>query len=213
MELNNLQSIEIAEIHTALSKAQSDIPTLFVDSSGYSGKYVSLPGIIAHIRKPLTDNGLSYTQEINEFDGKYFLITTLRHSSGQWIRCKSPLFLPSRDEIPSNKDYNQECGKAISYMRRYSLESLLGLKGDKDDFDNDDGNSNKNTSRSTSEPRKESKVSITEVQIDDLIERLKQYNDEDSDLLYRTILQKCSVKDLEFLSEKQYHFVISKILN
>ena len=79
--------------------------------------------------------------------------------------------------------------------------------------EDDDGNSNKNTSRSTSEPRKESKVSITEVQIDDLIERLKQYNDEDSDLLYRTILQKCSVKDLEFLSEKQYHFVISKILN
>lgn len=129
------QSSQVNELHEALCKAQADMPPLFVDSSGYTGKYVSLPGILAHIQKPLTDNGLSFTQEITEITNKPYIITTLRHSSGQWTRAKSPIFFPKRDEIPNNKDYNQECGKAISYMRRYALESLVGLKGDVQDYD------------------------------------------------------------------------------
>lgn len=128
-------SADLADIHTALSNAQATMKPLVVDTSGYTGKYVSLPAIIAHIQKPLTDNELSYTQEINEVNGRYYLLTTLRHSSGQWINAKSPLFFPTRSELPSNKDFNQECGKAIAYMRRYALESMLGLKGDTNDYD------------------------------------------------------------------------------
>jgi len=199
VDIFELQSAEVIEIHAALSKSQADMPTLLVDSSGYSGKYVSLPGIIAHIRKPLTDNGLSYTQEINEFDGKYFLITTLRHSSGQWIRCKAPLFLPVRDEIPSNKDYNQECGKAISYMRRYSLESLLGLKGDKDDFDND-ANDVKKQPAQQAQPVKQL---IRGDQVKALIEAIG----DDSELI-DLILKTTKVSDLSKMSEKQYYFVL-----
>ena len=129
------QSKDTTSIQTALCAAQSQMPSLFVDSSGYTGKYVSLPGIIAHIQKPLTSNGLCYTQEITELNNFPYVITTLRHESGEWIRSKTPLFFPKREEVPNNKDYNQECGKAISYMRRYALESIIGLKADRDDFD------------------------------------------------------------------------------
>jgi len=129
------QSKDLDQLHEALCGAQGSMPALVTDSSGYTGKFASLPAIIAHIQMPLFKNGLCFTQEITECSGKTYIITTLRHMSGQWTRSKTPVYMPSRNEIPDKKDFNQECGKAISYMRRYALESILGIKADRDDYD------------------------------------------------------------------------------
>lgn len=128
------QSDTVASLHDALCAAQMEMPPLVADSTGYNFKYSDLPAIINHIKSTLGKNGLCYTQEITDISNKTYVITTLRHSSGEWTRAKTPIFFPQRGE--STKDYNQECGKAISYMRRYALESILGIKGDdKLDYD------------------------------------------------------------------------------
>jgi hypothetical protein len=130
-----LQSKECNELNAALSKFQGDLPTVFTDDSGFKGKFLSFPGIVKHVKGHLKENCLSFTQDITEINLRLYVITTLRHASGQWHRAKSPVYLPKRDEIKSGQDYNQECGKAISYMRRYALESILGIKGDSSDYD------------------------------------------------------------------------------
>lgn len=129
------QSEDIANLHASLVQVKLQMKPLFTDSSGYTGKYASYPAIAEHIREPLGENGLCFTQELTEIDDKLYVLTTLRHESGQWIRSKTRILLPKREEIANNKDYNQECGKAITYMRRYALECMMGIKADKEDFD------------------------------------------------------------------------------
>ena len=131
-----IHSKEIDQLSAALVELQGTLPPLGMDASGYNFKYASYPSIKAHLQKYLYACGLSVEQPIVWMDNKPFIITYVRHSSGQWMRDKAPLFLPTRSEIPNNKDYNQELGKAITYMRRYALESIFGIKaGKEEDYD------------------------------------------------------------------------------
>ena len=52
------------------------------------------------------------------------LVTTLWHSSGQWISSEYPLPSSGRP---------QEIGSAITYARRYSLSAIVGNSADEDD--------------------------------------------------------------------------------
>jgi hypothetical protein len=77
-------------------------------------------------RKPLSDAGLSYTQ----FPTDGSLTTVLMHESGEFIHGSMPIHA-KKEKDP------QAYGSAITYARRYSLASVLGLAvGDEDD----DGN-------------------------------------------------------------------------
>lgn len=54
------------------------------------------------------------------------LVATLHHpSSGQWIKACLPLCNPKND--------SQGIGSSITYMRRYSINSMLGLTSEDDD--------------------------------------------------------------------------------
>jgi ERF superfamily len=139
------RSQEIAALVGALSLAQAAIVapernrTVNVqprDQSkpSYSFAYATLNRIIEVIRKPLTDNGLWFTQIMKEDSGTYILDTRLMHSSGQWIACQTPL-------IWDGNGGNQQFGSALTFMRRYSLTSLLGIAAEEDDDANvADGN-------------------------------------------------------------------------
>ncbi len=99
----------------------------------YEFKYATLDTIIDAIRKPLADNGLSFTQVMTIDEGKPRLITRLMHESGECIESMSPILCSSMG--------NQEFGSALSYMRRYALSSLLGIATQEDDDANiDSGN-------------------------------------------------------------------------
>ncbi len=92
---------------------------------GYSFKYAPLDTIIEHVRKPLTDNGLWFIQPLQQENGKYQLCTLLFHTSGQYVRSEHPLLTEGGG--------NQAFGSALTYMRRYSLEAILGLAAQDDD--------------------------------------------------------------------------------
>jgi hypothetical protein len=79
---------------------------------------------VEQVRKPLADQGLSYTQIVQQTETGITLVTLLMHKSGQWISGNYPL--------PKGLD-SQDMGKAITYARRYSLCAILGIAAEDDD--------------------------------------------------------------------------------
>lgn len=127
------KSETIKELASALSKFQNQVPKIELDKevevqtkSGakYKFKYATFSNILEKIRSPLSENGLSFSQLVNA-DGS--VTTLLMHSSGEWL---------SSNLIITGEKTPQAIGSAITYNKRYSLTSILGICGDEDD----DGN-------------------------------------------------------------------------
>lgn len=125
-----LQSVQINELASALSKAQGEITPAIKDSSNpfFKSKYADLASVWQACKDPLSKHGLAVIQAMDYKDGQLMLITTLAHSSGQWVRS----FMP----VVTEKNNAQGLGSAITYMRRYSLSAIVGITCDEDD----DGN-------------------------------------------------------------------------
>lgn len=128
------KSEQINELSTALAKAQSEIRGAVKDDTNphYKMKYASLASVWDACRKPLSDNGLSVTQvtDINP-QGEVVLLTTLHHSSGQYLGGAYPL-RPVKDDP-------QGMGSALTYARRYTLASLVGVAPEDDDGEGSTG--------------------------------------------------------------------------
>lgn len=122
------QSESINELALAVSKAQAVILAAKKDSDNpfFKSSYADLASVWEACRKPLTDNGLCVIQTTSpECDGRVMIITTLAHSSGQWVRGKLA--------IKPVKDDPQSLGSAITYGRRYALAAITGVAPDDDD--------------------------------------------------------------------------------
>jgi len=126
------ESDKTEQICTALSKAQGEFPKITTNRSNnfLFNKYTDLDMIMRTIRKALSDNGLSITQQTKLTDDKTVLITTLRHKSAQYIQTRSRI-LPSRNDI-------QTYASAIKAMKRHDIMGLLNITI-VDDYDDDDG--------------------------------------------------------------------------
>lgn len=131
----------IDQLVAALAKAQAGMKSVTrdrevevkTDRGGYKFKYATLDAIIDHVRKPLTDNGLWFTQTLTNGGEKYKLVTTLLHVSGQTLVSETPLLV--------ERTGNQAFGSSLTYMRRYALSAMLGICADDDDDANAaDGN-------------------------------------------------------------------------
>ena len=110
----------------ALSQAQAAMKSASFDRTNphFKSKYASLASVVDTIRKPLADNGLSYTQTTEIRDGSLILVTTLRHISGETVKSEYPLPAQSKP---------QELGSALTYARRYSLSAIVCIAADDDD--------------------------------------------------------------------------------
>jgi ERF superfamily len=132
------RSNSIMELAKALSKFQKTVSNPKYDAKNpqYSSKYATLGNVINTVREPLTENGLSFMQEpyVTE-DGLHVGVTTLlMHESGEFIESQ-PLILPAFKMGKGGvKVYDaQSAGIAISYGRRYSLSSILGISSEEDE--------------------------------------------------------------------------------
>lgn len=110
----------------ALANFQQEVPVIFKDAQAYGYKYADLPEILKVINPLLKSNGLGFTQPL---EGNQIRTIIFHIESGETIQ--------SLTEIPANvslKGMNefQVLGSAITYLRRYSLSSILGLVTDKD---------------------------------------------------------------------------------
>jgi hypothetical protein len=122
-----MQSDNIAELAAALSKAQGEITGALKDSSNpfFKSKYADLASCWDACRKQLAANGLSVIQTTEPTDAGLMLVTTLAHSSGQWVRGLMPVL--TKDNSP------QAQGSGLTYARRYALAAIVGLAQIDDD--------------------------------------------------------------------------------
>lgn len=122
-----LQSPQINELATALSKAQFSIENATLDATNphFKSSYATLTSIREAVKKPLADNGLAVAQSPTMIDGKEVLVTTLMHSSGQWLR--------SYTSVKAEKTSPQAYGAALTYARRYALAAITGVAVEDDD--------------------------------------------------------------------------------
>ena len=126
MEMN--KSGLAKELVTALVGFQSSISSVPKSTKGYNYKYSDLATVWDSIRKPLADNGLAVVQTTRNLDDLTpVVITTLMHTSGQWIEGELAI-------KPTKMDA-QGVGSVISYARRYSLMSILGIAAAGEDDD------------------------------------------------------------------------------
>ncbi len=128
-----LKSIEQKELFAAMAKAQSEMPIATKSSVNpfFKSNYASFSDIVKASRPVLSKNGLSVSQNIIEREnGQKYLYTILMHASGQ--------FLASRLKIIPQKPDIQEFGKYVSYIKRYTYASIVGVADAQED---DDGES------------------------------------------------------------------------
>lgn len=127
--MNELQSESIKNIAAALAKAQGEMGKAVKDGTNphFRSKFASLDAVIDASREALTSNGIAVVQNgIMSATSAPLLVCTLLHTSGEWIRGFYPL-------TPAKQNDPQALGSAMTYMRRYSLSSMVGISQSDDD--------------------------------------------------------------------------------
>ena len=120
-------SDSITNLATALAKAQSEIRPAIFDSTNphFRSKYASLTAVMEACRDALSKNQIAVVQGAAVVDGAVAVTTLLLHASGEYI--SDELTMPFSQATP------QQIGSSLSYCRRYSLASLVGITADDDD--------------------------------------------------------------------------------
>ncbi len=133
-----------------LMKAKAEMDTVKKDSTNpfHKSSYASLGAYIEASEQHLTKNGLILVQAVNGTFSQPMIIATLLHpESGQWIKSYMPILNPKND--------SQGLGASVTYMRRYSIATLLGLVAEDDDGETASGRGkfDKGPKKATTEPQ------------------------------------------------------------
>src|ERR1700720_4191996 len=136
----------IGAIAAALAKAQIElanpeksltatIRSPFPREGDRSFRYASLSSGLDLVRKSLGRHEIATVQttSIDEAAGLIRLITTLAHSSGEWVSSDWPVCFASKTPPPHGM------GAPLPSPRRYALFTLVGIAGE-DDLDAPDLN-------------------------------------------------------------------------
>lgn len=114
------------KLFKALADFQQEVPAIYEGSTGYGYKYADLKQILDVINPILKKHKLGFTQLLNNSS----LETIVFHTeSGENI--SSSVEIPQEVTLKGMNAF-QVLGSAITYYRRYSLSSILGLVTDSD---------------------------------------------------------------------------------
>lgn len=132
--MNPTQSNTIANLAAALVAASGELknPPLDKTNPRFGSRYCSLSSSIDSTKDILARHGLSVIQFPTNPGGNLIGVQTIIvHSSGEFI--SREFGVPFGEKMSA-----QDCGSAITYCRRYSLNSCLNIVGDEDeDGEND----------------------------------------------------------------------------
>tara|TARA_R110001599_G_scaffold175122_1_gene367137 strand:+ start:1101 stop:1676 length:576 start_codon:yes stop_codon:yes gene_type:complete len=123
--MNTSESIK--NLAESLCKAQAEMGGAVKDSKNpfFKSDYADLTSVIKAIKEPFANHGLSYTQFPTNDDGRIGVVTLLMHESGEYLEHSYTL--------PTTKADPQSAGSAITYARRYALQSIAGIPTADDD--------------------------------------------------------------------------------
>jgi len=201
------RSSEINELAAALAKAQSQIKIADLNKSNpyFKSSYADLQSIVSASRPALTANGLSITQQIIDDNEGSWLITTLWHTSGQWVQSKRRI-VPAKNDI-------QTISSHTTYLKRICYASLIGVvSGDEDD----DGEAAVATSRDTFakgvalntkyNPKETSVEVITKEQLEEADYELAEYPD-----ICEMVLEGLKIQSLADMPKQKFLSAMQRI--
>ena len=141
-------SNEIVKITASFLKAQKKIESVIKDKTNpyFKSKYADLTGVIDACKDKLNSEGIAILQPIDGMNVETILI----HESGEWFSSLTPI-------VSKEANNPQMLGSAITYAKRYGLQSMVLLPAD-----DDDGQS---ASKEVKAEPKKAKVMITEFQM------------------------------------------------
>jgi hypothetical protein len=121
--------MEKVKLNTALLAAQKAIKVAVKDAKNphFGNDYSSLLSVIDAVKDACNNAGIVITQPMEMSADKWVVISRLTHAeSGEFVESSMPIIA---------KDMNdpQKWGSAITYARRYTLQSLIALPSDDDD--------------------------------------------------------------------------------
>lgn len=126
------QSDSIENIAKALCEMQKTELLAITDSKNpfFNSKYADLSSNWSAARGPLTTNGLSISQTTEPFPNGVTVVTTLMHTSGEWIKGRLAW------EVAPDKHGKrspQALLSLITYLRRTGVSSIVGTCPEDDD--------------------------------------------------------------------------------
>ena len=183
----------VDEVFAALVSLQPELQSVAADkeNSHFKAKYASLGAYLDMLRPILSTHELAVFQTTRDHEERITVVTTLAHSSGQWISGEMTL-------RPTKND-PQGFGSAITYMRRYGLTCLLGLSQSDDD---DDG----------AKASKEVIETLTETQLVDLAAKAEELFGDDADDMLSAMAEKVfRVDGWHSIQSKHFSVALNKL--
>lgn len=128
-------------IYEKLLEVQKEIGAIKKDATNpfFKSKYFDINSLLEHVKPTLNKHGIVLLQGLTSIEGKLALSTKLIGGNTLFgITSTSTVNEVMKDEIeficplPETTDA-QKAGSAISYFRRYALQSLLALEAEDDD--------------------------------------------------------------------------------
>ena len=123
------KSESISKIMPALLKAQSAMGGAKKGASNpfFKSKYADLGAVLEACKDLLNDNGITILQPHGLYaSGGAYVQTLLVHESGEYVGSETPVICAKQNDP-------QALGSAITYARRYGLQSLLSMPAEDDD--------------------------------------------------------------------------------
>lgn len=123
------RSESIVNISVSLLKAQKLMggATKGASNPYFKSKYADYGSVLEACKDLLNDNGVIILQPHTTNEGRNYVETTLVHAeSGEWLSS-------STEVICSKQNDPQAFGSALTYARRYGLQSLLSMPAEDDD--------------------------------------------------------------------------------
>ena len=112
----------MSELTKALIQFHKDVDKIEKNARANYGKFADLANVLSTVTPALLKNDLILVQTFLEDS----LVTILRHVGGEEISSVTKLV------TCDGRNATQEWGKAVTYQRRYSICSILGIVADMD---------------------------------------------------------------------------------
>ena len=124
--MGKLESDNLDKLAKAFSGMQGEYESVIANrvNPHFKSRYADLDAAIKSVRPLLKKYEFSLFQEIEEYDETKYLRTKLLHSSGQ--------FISSFHSLTQDRPGLQGYGAGLSYHKRYSTCTLLGITTDND---------------------------------------------------------------------------------
>lgn len=120
-------SASITTIAAVLPKVQAEVKGAVKDATNphFKSRYADLTSVIDACKAALNKHGITFLQPVRTGEAGVIVETVLLHTSGEWIS--------EELELPVSKNDAQGVGSAITYGRRYGLQSMVGIPAEDDD--------------------------------------------------------------------------------